>query len=74
MPNYLMLQRFWLLEPQLRSKRSSEFSHGPGLVPPVFADNDPAHGGRYRPIAPPVEPKIGVARGSAGKPGGPWLA
>lgn len=36
------------LEREARARRASEFSHGVGLVAPQLADNDPAHGGRYR--------------------------
>ena len=39
---------------------ASEFSHGPGLVPKQLAGNDPAHGGRYKPIPPEAKLKVAV--------------
>jgi hypothetical protein len=49
------------LEREIRNRRASEFSFGPGLSPPAFTGNDPAHGGRYQPFPPAVKSTVTVA-------------
>lgn len=46
---------------------ASEFSHGPGLGPKQFENNDPAHGGRYKPVPPEVKFKVPVRLNVYGK-------
>jgi hypothetical protein len=71
-PQFNYVRGLGQYERELKAKRASEFSFGPGLVPPQFEGNDPAHGGRYRPIAPPVEPTVTAARGTFTRPCPRW--
>ena len=60
------------LEREIRNRRASEFSFGPGLCPPAFAGNDPAHGGRYQPFPPAVAPKGSAGATIWGRRPGSW--
>ncbi|MDT5284204.1 MAG: hypothetical protein QOJ20_5399 [Mycobacterium sp.] len=69
----------WLADAIVRARRgphradASEFSHGGGLTPPGLEDATEADGGRYRGRTLPVARDVRMARGTAGKPGGPWI-
>jgi hypothetical protein len=59
---------------EAKCARASQFSFGPGLTQPGLEFAPPSEGGRYHGKTPPTDATVGVSRGCAGQPGGPWVA